>query len=337
MKTFFFALCLSISLNGLATDKPLEVTFVDVEGGQATLIVSPSGESLLVDTGWPGFGSRDADRIVAAARAASLKKIDYVLITHFHTDHVGGAAQLAARFPVGTFIDHGSTVEKGPNADELAAIYKTALARSRRLTLKAGDKVPLRGLDVTVLTASGATIATPVPDAGGPNPSCAEAKRADDDPGENAQSVGILVRHGKFRMIDLADLTWNKELELACPVNRAGRVDVYVTTHHGLNLSGAPALVRALAPRVAIMNNGARKGGHAESVETLLALPDLEDLWALHYAVESPVNLNAPPECVANLKEDCEGFGIQLTAASDGSFSVRNTRNGRTRQYEPRP
>ena len=225
MRELFLTACLFISATCFGGDKPLEVYFVDVEGVQATLIVSPSGEALLIDTGWPGFGGRDADRIVAAARSDGLRKIDYVLITHFHTDHVGGAAQLAERVPIGTFIDHGPSVEKGQNADELAAIYKTARANSRHLVVKPGDKVPIKGLDVTVLTAAGQAISSPIPGTGKPNALCAASKSQDDDPSENAQSLGIMIRFGNFRMIDLGDLTWNKELELAWPLNRPGETD----------------------------------------------------------------------------------------------------------------
>jgi beta-lactamase superfamily II metal-dependent hydrolase len=336
MRTILLAFCFSLSVACFGKDKPLEVTFVDVEGGQATLIVSPSGESILVDTGWPGFGGRDADRIVAAAHAAGLKKIDFVVITHFHDDHVGGSAQLVERIPVGAFVDHGATVEKGANADELGAIYKTALTKSRRLTVKPGDKLPIKGLDVTVLAAGGKFIAHPVAGAGAKNPFCTDAKPHEQDPGENAQSVGILIRLGKFRMIDLGDLTWNKELEIACPANRAGSVDVYLTTHHGLNLSGAPPLVQALAPRVVIMNNGSHKGAHPDSVQTIQNVAGLEDLWQIHYAVESPVNLNAPPDWIANIDEKCEGRGIKLTAEPSGAFTVTNLRNDFTQSYAPR-
>lgn len=336
MRTILLAMCFSLSAACFGQAKSLEVYFVDVEGGQATLIISPSRESLLIDTGWPGFNGRDAGRIVAAAHAAGLAKIDYVLITHHHTDHVGGAAQLVERIPVGTFIDHGPTVETGNNADELAAIYKTALSKSRHLVLKPGDKVPIRGIDVTVLTAAGQKIASPLAGAGQPNALCADAKPQEPDPGENAQSLGTLIQLGKFRMIDLGDLTWNKELALACPANRVGEVDVYLTTHHGGPSSGAPAIVHALHARVAIMNNGARKGGNPESIKTVRTAPGLEDLWQIHYAIEAGDESSSKKDFIANLEEQCEGRGIKLSAEPSGAFAVTNLRNGFTKSYPPR-
>ena len=333
MRPILLALCLFVASVCFGKDRALEVYFVDVEGGQATLIVSPSGQSLLVDTGWPGFGGRDADRIVASARAAGLKRIDYVLVTHFHTDHVGGAAQLTERIPVGTFIDHGSSVETGENADELAAIYRTAKAKSRHLVLKPGDKVPIKGIDVTVLTAAGRTIASSPAGAGQVNPLCADSKPQDEDLSENAQSIGILIRHGEFSMIDLGDLTWNKELALACPENRAGQVDVYLTTHHGGPSSGAPAIVHALRPRAAIVNNGARKGGDPTSLQTIRTAPGLLDVWQIHYAMNAAAQANAAEDFIANLEEKCEGHAIQLTAGRDGAFTITNTRNGYSKRY----
>ncbi|MBI4166446.1 MAG: MBL fold metallo-hydrolase [Acidobacteria bacterium] len=335
MRTILLALCFSLSAACYGKDKPLEVYFVDVEGGQATLLVSPSGESLLVDTGWPGFGGRDADRIVAAVHAAGLKQIDYVLITHFHNDHVGGAAQLVDRIPVGTFIDHGPSVETGENADEMAAIYKSALAKSRHLVLTPGDKVPIKGIDMEVVSAAGKAISSPLAGAGQANPLCADAKRHEDDPSENARSLGTLIRYGKFRMIDLGDLTWNKELELACPVNRIGKVDVYLTTHHGHSYSGPAALVHALAPRVAMMNNGPHKGGDASAWQIIRTSPRPEDIWQIHYSLEGGIENNAPDQFIANLEEKCEGYAVKLTAKPDGSFTFTNTRNGFSKRYNP--
>src|SRR5688572_21151941 len=194
--------------------KDLTLHFIDVEGGQATLIVTPQGESLLVDAGWPGFEARDANRIVAAAKKAGLSKIDYLVVTHHHTDHVGGVEQLAERFPVITFVDHGDNTETGRGAEQLNASYAKAVAKGKRLTVKPGDKLPLKGVEVTVVTARGERITTPLKRAGKPNPYCSAAPRKDADPTENARSVGIVVDYGNFRFVDLGDLTWNKEIEL---------------------------------------------------------------------------------------------------------------------------
>ncbi len=313
--------------------KTLTVFFIDVEGGQATLVVSPSGESLLVDTGWPGSQGRDAERIMAAARQAGIQRIDYLLVTHYHMDHVGGVPQLAERIPIGTFIDHGASVESGKQADELKAAYDKVQSKGRHMLAKPGGKIPIADLDIEVLAVAGRAITVPIEGAGQSNPLCAEAKPLDEDKSENSQSVGILIRHGKFRMIDLGDLTGDKELELACPRNLVGPVDVYLTTHHGNSDSGSAAIVRALGPRVAIMNNGARKGGDASAWQTVRTSPGLEDIWQLHYAVEGGKGSNAPDEFIANPEEECRGFAIKLVANEDGSFAVTNTRNGFTKRY----
>jgi beta-lactamase superfamily II metal-dependent hydrolase len=313
----------------------LQVYFVDVEGGQATLFVSPSGESLLVDTGWPDAGGRDADRIVSAAKLAGVKQIDFLVITHYHLDHVGGVPQLAARIPIRTFVDHGPSVESGPQADQLVAAYRSVRDQGKHLLAKPGDLIPIRGIEVQVLTAAGNEISRPLPGAGAPNPLCAGAKRKSSDPSENAQSVGLLITYGKFRMIDLGDLTWNKELGLACPNNKIGTIDVYLSTHHGLDLSGAPALVHALHPMVAIMDNGAKKGGSPEAWQTVRSSPGLEDIWQLHYALQAGKANNAPEAFIANLEENCKGSWIELSAEPDGEFTVTNGRNGMTKAYRP--
>jgi len=313
----------------------LQVYFIDVEGGQATLFVLPSGESLLVDTGWPDAGGRDANRIVSAAQLAGVKQIDYLVVTHYHMDHVGGVPQLAARLPIRTFVDHGSCVEGGPQANQLVAAYKSVRDNGKYLLAKPGDRIPIRGITVQVLTAAGDEISKPLAGAGAPNPLCAGAKRKDRDPSENAQSIGLLITYGKFRMIDLGDLTWNKELGLACPNNKIGAVDVYLSTHHGLDQSGAPPLVHALHPLVAIMNNGAKKGGSAEALQTIHSSPGLEDLWQLHYGFDAGKTNNAPEEFIANLEEHCQGNWIKLSAEPDGQFTVTNSRNGKTKTYQP--
>jgi len=288
---------------------------------------------MLIDSGYPGFGGRDADRIAAAARAAGIKKLDYMLITHYHTDHVGGVPEIAGRIPIATFIDHGPSFETGKDADALFSAYTAVAAKGRRMTVKPGDKVPIKGIDVEVLTSAGDAIRAPLAGAGQANPLCPDAKPEDEDKSENARSLGTLIRYGKFRMIDLGDLTWNKELELACPVNRIGKVDVYLTTHHGLSSSGPAALVHALAPRAAIMNNGPRKGGHASAWRIVRSSPRLEDLWQVHYSMEGGKENNAPQEFIANLEENCEGLAVKLTAHADGSFVFTNTRNGFSKRY----
>ena len=314
--------------------KNLEVYSIDVEGGQATLLVSPSGESMLVDTGWAGHNRRDADRILAAAKLAGVKKIDYLVTTHYHSDHVGGVPQLAEKIPIRNFVDHGASTETGKDADVLFNAYAAFRDKGTHLQVKPGDTIPIKGLDVRVLSSGGDVIPAPLPGAGQPNPECSSFERHEVDTSENARSVGILIGYGDFRMIDLGDLTWNKEFDLVCPANKIGAVDVYLVSHHGMNMSGSPQFVHALHPRVAIMNNGARKGGSPEIWQTIHDTPGLLDLWQLHFAVPGGKEHNSSDTVIANLDEICEGKWIRLTAQKDGSFSVYNSRNKYERSYK---
>jgi competence protein ComEC len=336
MKYPVVALYLLLASSAARAAQNLNVYFIDTEGGQSTLLVSPSGETMLVDTGWPGFNGRDADRIVAVAKHAGVTKIDYLLITHYHMDHVGGVPQLAARIPIHNFIDHGPSVEHGKDADELVAAYARTREAGLHILAHPGEKIPIRGIDVEILTAAGDEISRPPLGAGAPNPECAASKLRDTDPSENAQSVGTLITLGSFRMIDLGDLTWNKEYELVCPNNKIGTVDVYLSTHHGLNESGGPEIVHALRPRVAIMNNGTTKGGSAEAWQAMHSSPAIEDIWQLHYAVAGGDANNAPEQFIANQERDAaqdRGYWIELSAKSTGAFSVTNSRTGEMKTY----
>lgn len=319
------------------SSKNLELYFIDVEGGQATLIVTPSGRSMLIDTGWRGFDGRDAERIVQAAKAAKVKQLDYVLITHYHRDHVGGVPQLADRIKVGTFVDHGPNMEDARVVKEDYTDYVKVLQRVpiQHLVVKPGDTIPLKGATVQVLTAAGEHIQAPLP-GGQPNKFCESSPKREVDPSENARSLGVLVTFDHFRFIDMGDLTWNKELELMCPTNPIGTVSVYLTSHHGLDQSGSPALVDAIHPQVAIMNNGARKGGSPAAWQIVKDSPGLEDLWQVHYAMEGGKEHNVPDSFIANVDEHCEGKYLQVTAKSDGSFTVYNSRNKFTKAYKPR-
>jgi competence protein ComEC len=317
-----------------AAARPLQIFFIDVEGGQSTLIVSPSGQSLLIDTGWRGFEGRDAARIVQAAKSAGLKQINYLVITHYHRDHVGGVSQLAARMKMLNFFDHGPNTEDSTATKEDYSDYVKAIQRGEHLVAKPGDMIPIKDLKVEVLTSAGAAIRKPLTDAGQPNQFCAASPARQDDATENAQSLGVLVTFGSFRFLDLGDLTWNKELALMCPNNPIGTVDVYLTSHHGLNQSGSPALVKAVHPRVAIMNNGARKGGSPDAWQIVKDSPGLQDLWQLHYAMEGGKDHNVPDSFIANVDEHCQGDYLKLTAESNGSFTIFNSRNKFQKAYK---
>ena len=325
---------LALCATALAAPKSMEVYFIDVEGGQATLIVSPSGQSMVIDTGWGGFDNRDADRIAAAAAKSGVKQIDYLLITHYHSDHIGGVPQLAAKLPIKNFVDHGPNFEAGKkDADALFNAYTAVRDKGNHLLVKPGDRVPIKGLDVEILTADGNVRSKPLPGAGEPNPYCAGTQRKDEDKTENSHSTGSLISYGKFRLLDLGDLTWNKEMDLVCPNNRVGKVDVYLTTHHGLNQSGSPAIVDAVHPRVAIMNNGAKKGGNPDAWQVVHDVPGLEGLWQLHTA-ESSGSKNTDAEMIANLDSKSDaGNWIKLTAQPTGEFTVTNGRTGFSKTY----
>lgn len=329
---FLFALPLSLA----AASRPsLRIWFVDVEGGQATLFVTPSGQSMLVDTGWADHNNRDADRIMECARQARLRQIDYLVITHYHADHVGGVPQLAAQIPIRNFVDHGATVETSPQAEELYRAYLKVRARGRHLLAHPGMRIPIRGMNVEVVTAAGSVLAQPLAGAGERNPYCpAESQlRPGNDTSENAQSTGVLVTFGKFRMIDLGDLTWRKEYALVCPVNKVGKVSVYLSTQHGYAISGERYIVDALHPVVAVGDNGQRKGGTAEAYGVVRNSPGLKGFWQLHYA-DAAGSENTAPGYIANLdSEPDHGNWIEVMAYRDGAFTVVNGRNHKAVTY----
>jgi competence protein ComEC len=315
--------------------RSLDVYFIDVEGGQATLLVTPAGESMLVDAGWAGFNGRDADRIATVAKKAGLSRIDNLVVTHYHADHVGGVPEIAARLPVRRFVDHGPTVEQGDRPAALFNAYADARKRGEHVQVASGDRIPMTDLDVRVVSAGGALLRDALPGGGAANPLCRDFKPLDEDKTENARSVGMMLTFGSFRLLDIGDLTWNKEHDLVCPNNLLGTVDVYLTTHHGLNISGPPALVHAVRPRVAVMNNGATKGGSPEAWRIVRQSPGLEDLWQLHAATAAGPQYTSPEPFIAN-PDETTAYGIRISAARDGSFTVTNDRTGYTKTYARR-
>jgi beta-lactamase superfamily II metal-dependent hydrolase len=306
---------------------------IDVEGGQATLLVSPSGASLLVDTGWPGNDGRDATRIQQAMRDAGISRIDHLLVTHFHVDHVGGVPELVKRVSIGEFLDHGLNREDSDITRRDYAAYLKAIEGKPRRIVHPGDTISIAGLDVVVLTADGEHIASVPGVKPTPNPYCATEPKWELDQTENPRSAGVLVTFGKFRFLDLGDLTKAKEIPLVCPDNLIGTVDLYLVNHHGFNLSNSKAFVDAIHPRVAIMDNGAHKAGSPEAWQTVHESPGLEDLWMLHTAEDSDAAHNSADSLIANLKGGADGAYLKVIASPNGSFSVTNTRTGKTKEY----
>ena len=340
--------------------KTLDIYVVDVEGGNATLLVAPSRESLLIDSGNAGAGAaRDAARIVAAAKDAGLTQIDHLITTHWHGDHFGGMSELASRIPIKHFIDHGANVQPGAAADEfLKAAYPALYAKGTHTVAKPGDKIALAGVNVLVVTSAGETIKAPLPGAGAANPYCASFKPGENN-AEDPMSVGVHVTFGRFRTMHLGDLTKNKEFELMCPANRIGTIDVFLGLHHGVDTSNSHVIVHALQPRVAIMNNGTRKGGQPEVMKTLHSSPGLEDLWQIHFSELSGQEYTVPGMFIANLLDEPSqampvapitpppaggappapvhngaAHWIKVSAQEDGSFTVTNARNSFSKSYQ---
>ena len=356
MRPVLLALCVL----GVCAAQTLDVYVIDVEGGNATLFVSPSRESLLIDTGNAGAAAvRDAGRIMDAVRAAGLQKIDHLIITHWHGDHFGGLAELASKIPIAEFIDHGPNVQPGEAADTfLKNTYAPMAAKSKHTVAKAGDKIAMAGVDVRVVTSAGQTIKSPLSGAGMTNPYCATFKPGENN-AEDPQSVGVHITYGRFRTVHLGDLTRNKEFELMCPTNRLGTVDVLLGLHHGQPSSNSEVLVHALHPRVAIMNNGTRKGGDPEVMKTVHSSPGLEDLWQIHFSTLSGQEYTVPGMFIANTIDDQQpamaiapvpapqpgpgappapvhngqAYWIKVSAQLDGSFTVTNARNGFSKTY----
>ncbi len=309
---------------GAQAAKSLDIYFIDTEGGQSTLVVSPSGQSLLIDTGYAGFSGRDADRIMAAAKLAHVKHIDNVLITHHHADHEGGVPNLLERFTVGNFYDHGPTVEDKP--DRTYKAYIDAMEKQNRNILNPGDKIPVKGIDVTVVETGGRQIGRN----GEANPFCNGVPAKPDEVPENLQSAGVLIQYGKFRFADLGDLMWGKEIALMCPENKVGKVDLFISDHHG---GETAPVIQGLAPRVIVMNNGARKGGDPRGWKTLRATPGLEDMWQLHFSIAGGSEANVSDTMIANTEEHCEGKFLKVSAEANGAFTVYNSRNKYSKTY----
>jgi competence protein ComEC len=352
----FLLLALLLAPAGMLHAQPanLNIYWVDVEGGASTLVVSPSGESLLIDTGWTVDG-RDAKRIYAMAQRAGLTKIDYLVISHFHADHVGGLAALSKMIPIGRFFDRGDVIEK--ENQRWLDDYQAASA-GKRTVVKPGDTIPIKGLQVLVVSSNQELLAKPLK-GGGPNPLCADAEQKESAGPENARGVGVLLTYGSFKYLNLIDLDWAKEMELACPVNKLGKVTLYQTGRHGsFDGAGAPAFLGAIQPQIVVVNNGPRKGmGQVDTAKSanppgkpvapyeknaylrLAALPGIQGIWQQHLSLLDPdPRHNTSPDMIANLEDtaDCKGNWIQASVARNGKFTLTNSRNGFTKNYAAR-
>lgn len=313
---------LSLLLVGLAHLAPaegLKVQFVDVEGGGATLIVTPAGESILIDCGNPG--SRDADRIYKACKELNLERLDHMIVTHWHLDHYGGVGSLSKKIPIGRFHDRGipDTLPDDPaNFPVLISAYKEA-SRDKRETLKAGDIVKLKQVEggprIELVCVCGSGDVRKKPVFGDPSKNPPELQQP--DPSDNAKSLGFVLSYGNWRFLDLGDLTWNKETLLIHPGNVIGKIDVYQSTHHGLEISNHPELMKQVHPTIAVFNNGPRKGGHPRVMGDLRRIEGFQDIFQLHKNLGAPDSENAPLTHVANASGDCKALGIRITVDED--------------------
>jgi beta-lactamase superfamily II metal-dependent hydrolase len=345
--------------------KPLEIYVADVEGGKADLWVTPSGQTLLIDTGSPG--GRDSARILQMMQEAGVKQIDNVLLTHYHSDHVGGLQELVTHIPpVKHFYDHGATIEDGLNGHQpemvpgFQAAYAKIYAKAQHTILKPGDRIPIAGLDWRIVTAGGKITKTPLAGAGKPNASCEGQQRTGDnhDP-ENGQSVGSVISFGRFRAVDLGDLTTDKEYDLMCPNNPIGKVDLYFVSNHGLDNASTPEFVHGIQPRVAIDQNSLHKGATLQTLKTLYSSPGLESIWELHWGAAAGIEYNSAGLFIANVEEPAtlakiltepptrpgqHGFHrspphtpaylIKVSVRPGGTFTISNSRNGYSKTYK---
>jgi beta-lactamase superfamily II metal-dependent hydrolase len=358
----------------LAAEPALKVVSIDVEGGGGTLFVTPEGTSLLIDTGWPtGAGllaspdgaRNSADRIVAAARKLGVKKIDYLIITHYHMDHVGGMVDLARRIPIGTFIDHGPNAEhlkpgevvppdlKGGSPDELYPKYLDVIKGHKHIVARPGQVIAMGSMTDTIVASDGKVLSAPLAGAGAPNAACnsAQAKSTKPEGGaENTHSVASLISYGKVKIAAFGDLSWKKEYELSCPAGKLGHVQVLIATQHGSDISSNPASIADMKPDIAVVGMSGKKGGDVGPIKTIQASPGLMDLWQTHESYAHPALGARDKRMVANLNPSKDaiaahagqmftvppdmGYNISLSITRSGSVTVTNSRNGFSKTYQ---
>ena len=318
----------------------LDIYYIDVEGGAATLIVTPARESILIDTGWPGLEGRDPKRIQHAMQQAGITQIDHLVLTHYHTDHYGGVPDLAKLVPIKHYYDHGkmSSLAEDQRFPEMYGAYQTA-SKGESTTIKPGDTILLQqakgapALTLQCLAANGEVVKSAKKTT---NPECASATIKPKDETDNARSITLLLSYGGFEFLDSGDLTWNIEEQLVCPVNMIGKVDLYQVAHHGMNISNNPVLLHSIGPTVAIMNNGPRKGGHQDTVKWVRETPTIKDLYQVHRNVATTPEQNAPAEFIANLEEQGDAANMITVSvnAAKRAFTVTNSRTGASKSYE---
>ena len=375
MRKFLAAALLTsaLAIPAIAAEGTLKIVSIDVEGGGGTLFVTPEGKSLLIDTGWPsGAGllpspdgaQNSADRIVAAAKKLGVSKIDYLIITHYHMDHVGGISDLVKRIPVDTFIDHGLNAEHlkpgekvppdlaGGMPDQLYPRYLEAIKGHKHIVAKPGQVIQIGSMSDTIVASDGVTLSKPLAGAGQPIAACdtAESKSEKPDGGEeNTRSVASLLTFGKVRIAMFGDLSWKKERELSCPVGKLGHVNLLIVTQHGSNISSNPASIADMHPDIALMGMGGKKGGDEDPIKTIEASPGLMGFWQTHESFAHPAwgaedknmvaNLNPPASAVAAHAKAMftappdEGHAIHAEISKDGKITMTNDRNGFSKTY----
>ena len=373
-KTLLAALMASaLVAPAIAAEGTLKIVSIDVEGGGGTLFVTPEGKSLLIDTGWPGGAGllpspdgaqNSADRIAAAAKKLGLSKIDYVITTHYHMDHVGGVVELVKRIPVDTFIDHGPNSEHlapgevvppdlaGGAPDQLYPKYLDVIKGHKHIVAKPGQVIAIGSMTDTIVSSDGVTLAKPLAGAGAPIAACdtAEAKSTKDIGGEeNRRSVASLLRFGKVSIAMFGDLSWDKERELSCPVGKLGHVNLLIVTQHGSKISSNPASIADMHPDIALMGMSGKKGGDGDPIQRIKASPGLMGFWQTHESFAHPAwgaedknmvaNLNPPASAIASQAKAMftvppdQGHAIHAEITKDGKITMTNDRNGYSKTY----
>lgn len=350
----------AITTAGQTGRTTLDIYVVDVEGGNAVLFVAPSGESVLIDSGNGGAGAaRDADRIAAAAKSAGLTRIDHLITTHYHADHIGGLSELAKRIPIAHFVDHGPNAQPNENTDAFLKGEYAELSKSKHMVAKPGDQLQIKGLDWRIVTSAAQVVRTPLAGKATPNAPCAGYTPATVNLTEDDQSVGSVITFGRFRTIHLGDLTLNRQFDLMCPNNRIGNVDLLIAARHG-NVN-ADFLVHTLRPRAIVTNNGTRKGAPPEAMKIFYSSPGMEDVWQIHFSELAGQDYAVPGLFIANLYDEPPAalpvapfvappqgqqappapvhngtaYWFKISAQQDGTFTVSNTRNGFSKTYRP--